>query len=101
MKNVKCGPIALAWTSRAGLETHLRGELERGALGALVVRQREGEGHLDHAVAGRVAVGAHERARLVEAEVLLHRVLAAALRLVSGPAHRVSPLSSSVVAGLS
>jgi len=37
-------------------QPHLGGQLERGALGQLVVRDGQGEGHLDHAVAGRVAV---------------------------------------------
>jgi hypothetical protein len=40
------------------LQTHLRGELQRGALGPLVVRDRERERHLHHAVAGGVAVRA-------------------------------------------
>ena len=85
------------------LQPHLGGELQGRALGALVVRQREGERDLHHAVAGGVAVGPHERAGLGEALVALEDVLHAALRLVGVAAagHRVAPSSSRVVAGLS
>ena len=56
-------PHRLRVHQQRGLHAHLGGELERGALGALVVRQRQGERQLHHAVAGGVAVGAHDRRR--------------------------------------
>ena len=92
------------------LEPHLGRELERGTLGTLVVRQGQGEGHLHHAVAGRVAVGAHDRAGLRQARLAGKGVLHAALGTVAaaaaagllglGAGHRVSPVSRRSVAGL-
>ncbi len=64
------------------VHSHLLRELQSGPLRALVVRERERERHLHHAVARGVAVRAHD-------------VLALLAR-----AHRVAPSSSRSVAGL-
>ena len=57
-------PHRLGVRDEGGVHAHLVGELDRRALGDLGVLDREGEGELDHAVAGGVAVRA-DRARLL------------------------------------
>jgi hypothetical protein len=47
------------------VQPHLPGQLQRGPLGQLVQRYRQGEAHLDHAVAGGVPVRPHDPARAV------------------------------------
>ena len=74
----------------------IRKTLRRRALGPLVVRDRERERHLHHAVAGRVAVRADNARRGLGGA----RDLGSHVLHVLHLRHRVSPVSSRSLAGL-